>query len=263
MILIDSHAHINDDAFDADRDEVIQKSFAAGLSHIIEIACEAPEWQPAIDLSAKYAGKIYPVCGMHPIMASAFRPSDLPVLTNYINMDIVKAVGEIGLDYFYEESSSKSIQNEVFETMLNLAAGVKKPIVLHCRKGKQEADFTAYEDLFARLRSASLNGGIMHCFSGRYEDAKRALDLGLLIGVTGIVGYKKNNDLRETFKKIGLNHLVVETDCPYLPPQSKRGKRNDPSNIPEIAQDLALVLGEPLTKVADTTTQNTMQIFKL
>lgn len=263
MIFIDSHAHINDEAFDQDQDEVIEKSFAAGLSHIIEIACEAPEWQPALDLTARYSGKIYPVCGVHPIMANSFKKEDLPILKNYLNMDIVRAVGEIGLDYFYEDSSPKNVQNHVFEVMLNLAGEVKKPVVLHCRKGKEDADYSAYTDIFTTLKKANLHGGIMHCFSGRYEDAAAALDLGMLIGVTGIIGYKKNNDLRETFKKVGLKHLVVETDCPYLPPQSKRGNRNDPSNIPEIAKNLAAVLGKSLTKVANTTTQNTMQVFKL
>ncbi|MDR0952641.1 MAG: TatD family hydrolase, partial [Elusimicrobiota bacterium] len=139
----------------------------------------------------------------------------------------------------------------------------KKPIILHCRKGAGEEDFSAYEDLFALLKNAPLNGGIMHCFSGRYIDATRALDHGFLIGATGIIGYKKNNDLRESFKKIGLKNIVVETDCPYLPPQSKRGKRNEPANIPEIAATLAEILGEPLSRVADITTQNTTNIFKL
>jgi TatD DNase family protein len=200
---------------------------------------------------------------MHPILAGEFNPEDLSVLKKYVQMPQVRAVGEIGLDYFYKDSSSKQVQNEVFEAMLNLADEVKKPIVLHCRKGKEEADFSAYGDLFASLKTVSLNGGIMHCFSGRYEDAVKTLDLGFLIGVTGIIGYKKNNDLRETFKKVGLKHLVVETDCPYLPPQSKRGKRNDPSNIPEIAADLAAAVGENLAKTADITTQNTMRVFKL
>lgn len=263
MIFIDSHAHINDAAFNEDREEIIQKSFDAGLSHIIEIACEPDEWQPSVELSKKYSGKIYPVCGMHPIMAASFKEEHLPVLKEYLNMNIVRAIGEIGLDYAYEDSSPKEIQKQVLSQMLSLAKEIKKPIIVHCRKGKEEADYSAYEDLFADLKDASFNGGIMHCFSGRYQDAVRALDLGLLIGVTGIVGYKKNNDLRETFKKVGLKHLVVETDCPYLPPQSKRGKRNDPSNIPEIASNLADVLGEPLAKTADITTQNTMGIFKL
>ncbi|MDR1684622.1 MAG: TatD family hydrolase, partial [Elusimicrobiota bacterium] len=223
MVFIDSHAHINDPAFDVDRDEVIQNAFAAGLSHIIEIACEPGEWQSGITLAEKYKNKIYPVCGLHPIAAAQFKETHLPVLKTFLQSPLTRAVGEIGLDYFYEDSSPKQTQRQALDAMLALAAEVKKPVVLHCRKGKEENDFSAYKDLFAALKTANLQGGVMHCFSGRYEDAKAALDLGLLIGVTGIVGYKKNNDLRETFKKIGLNYLMLETDCPYLPPQSKRG----------------------------------------
>lgn len=263
MIFIDSHAHVNDPAFDADRAEVIQKSFNAGLSHIMEIACEPQEWQPAVKLCAEYKNKIYSVGGIHPIYAKAMNEENLKELRTFLALPEVRAVGEIGLDYAYEDESPKDIQNNTFETMLQLAAEVKKPIVLHCRKTNEADDFSAYDDMFALLKKASFNSGIMHCFSGRYSDAVQALDSGLLIGINGIIGYKKNDDVRETVKKIGLKYLVVETDCPYLPPQSKRGKRNDPSNIPEIAGTLADVLALPLSKVADITTQNTMQIFKL
>lgn len=263
MVFIDSHAHINDPAFDADRDEIIKKSFAAGLSHIIEIGCEQPEWRPAIDLCAKYPNKIYCALGMHPIMAKDFKEEFLPELKNLLQMPVARAVGEIGLDYAYEETTPKNIQHKVLETMLALAAQIKKPLVLHCRKSAAANDYGAYDDLFAALKNYTGPGGVMHCFSGRYEDAVKALDMGFLIGITGIVGYKKNIDLRETFKKIGLKYLMVETDCPYLPPQSKRGKRNDPSLIPEIASDLAAAIGEPLYKTVDITTQNAAELFKL
>ena len=263
MIFIDSHAHVNDPAFNEDRAEIIEQSFAAGLSHILEIGCEQDEWQPALDLCQKYPGKIYCALGMHPIMAKDFKEDYLPQLKNFLALPAARAVGEIGLDYAYEDSSPKPVQMCVLEHMLALAKEIQKPLVLHCRKGAAESDFSAYTDLFAILKKASFRGGIMHCFSGRYEDAVKALDIGLLIGVTGIVGYKKNNDLRETFKKVGLKNLVLETDCPYLPPQSKRGKRNDPSNIPEIAKDLAAALGEPLSKTADITTENTIKIFNM
>ena len=263
MIFIDSHAHVNDPAFDADRPAVIQNAFSAGLSHIIEIGCEVDEWQPALDLCAQYPAKIFCALGMHPIMAKNFNAEHLPQLKTFLQNPLVRAVGEIGLDYPYEDSTPKQKQREVFEAMLALAAEIKKPLVLHCRKAAAENDYGAYDDLFAMLKNASFSGGIMHCFSGRYDDAKKALDTGLLIGVTGIVGYKKNNDLRDTFKKIGLNYLTLETDCPYLPPQTKRGKRNAPAYIPMIAQDLAAALGRPLSEVAEITTQNTAKIFKL
>ena len=263
MTFIDSHAHINDPAFDGDRAAVIAAAWAAGLSHILEIGCEPDEWQPALDLAAKYPGKIYPVCGMHPIMAKDFAPRHLAELKEFLDKPLVCAVGEIGLDYAYEHSTPIPVQQEVFGQMLVLGEKVKKPLVLHCRKAPAEGDWRAYDDLFAMLGKGSYAGGVMHCFSGRYEDAAKALDMGFLIGVTGIVGYKKNTDLRETFKKVGLKYLMVETDCPYLPPQSLRGKRNEPSFIPQIAADLAVALGEPLGRVADITTQNCRDLFKI
>ncbi|MDR1123528.1 MAG: TatD family hydrolase [Elusimicrobiota bacterium] len=263
MRLIDSHAHINDAAFDADRAAVINRAFDAGLSHIIEIGCEENEWQPALDLAAAYPEKIYCALGLHPIRAKDFK-EDFPArLKTLLAAPAARAVGEAGLDYAYLESSPKEIQHYVFEVMLKLAAEVQKPIVLHCRKATAENDYSAYDDMFALLKNANCAGGIMHCFSGRWQDAVKALDMGFLLGVTGIVGYKRNANLRETFKKAGLKNLVVETDCPYLPPQSKRGKRNEPANIPEIAADLAAAVGETLAKTADITTQNTMRVFKL
>ena len=263
MRLIDSHAHINDEAFDADRAEAIKRAFDAGLSHIIEIGCEESEWRPALDLAAAYPRQIYCALGLHPIQAKTFK-EDFPArLKTLLANPAARAVGETGLDYAYLESSPKETQHYVFEAMLKLTAEVEKPLVLHCRKAAAENDFAAYEDLFALLKNAGYAGGIMHCFSGRWQDARRALDMGFLLGVTGIVGYKRNADLRETFKKAGLKNLVLEPDCPYLPPQSKRGKRNEPANIPEFAADLAAVTGENIIKVADITTQNTMRVFKL
>jgi TatD DNase family protein len=263
MRLIDSHAHINDVAFDADRGDAITRAFSAGLSHIIEIGCEDNEWQAALDLTAKYPDKIYCTLGLHPINAKDFKEDFSARLKTLLANPAARAVGEAGLDYAYLESSPKEIQHYVFEVMLKLAGEVKKPLVLHCRKTAAENDFTAYDDLFVMLKNATHAGGIMHCFSGRWQDADKALDMGFLLGVTGIVGYKRNADLRETFRKAGLKNLVVETDCPYLPPQSKRGKRNEPANIPEIAADLAAATGENLTKVADITTQNAMRVFKI
>lgn len=263
MNFIDSHTHINDPAFDADRAQIIQKSFDAGLSHIVEIGCEEQEWQPAVALSQKYEGKIYPVCGMHPIYAKTLTKENSAILETFLNNPLVKAVGEIGLDYAYLHESSKEIQQEVFLQMLTLSQQYKKPVVLHCRKTNEAEDFSAYDDManiFKQKPSAA--GGIMHCFSGRYSDAVWALDNGLLIGINGIIGYKKNEDLRQTIKKIGAKYLVVETDCPYLPPQSKRGQRNDPSNIPEIAATTADILGITLSALADITTQNTRDLFK-
>ena len=265
MEFTDSHAHLNDSAFDGDRKEIIQQCFVAGVHKIAEIACEVNEWQPVLDLSNAYEGKIFPVCGIHPDYASSLTEENFKTLENYLLKPEVKALGEIGLDYneYDEQPKDRKLQQEVFSRQLSLAAKVNLPIVLHCRKSRQAQDFSVYEDMFAILKNSVFTGGIMHCFSGRERDAFRALDMGYKLGINGIIGYKRNDDLRALIKKVGLKYLLLETDCPYLPPQSKRGQRNSPVNIPEIALSVAEITGEPLFKVAEVTTQNTYTVYKL
>ena len=260
---IDSHAHLNDEAFNEDREQIISACFNAGVKQMIEIACEVQEWQQALDLCKKYQGQIYAAASIHPINAEQLTEESFEELEKYLSIDVFRAVGEIGLDYFYEDSSPRFLQQKVFEKQLTLAQNIQKPIILHCRKGKAEQDFSAYEDMFYALKKYNLSGGVLHCFSGRKEDAYRALDLGFYIGINGIIGYKRNEDLRQIIKQIGLKYLLLETDCPYLPPQSKRGQRNSPVNIPEIAQNLADVLGKNINEVADITTQNAKAFYNI
>jgi TatD DNase family protein len=261
MHFIDSHAHINDEAFNEDRENVVKKSFAAAVSKIIEIACRPREWLPALALCAKYEGKFFAAAGVHPIYAKDFNKENLEELKRTLLNEKIRAVGEIGLDYAWEEISPKALQAKVFEQMLELACISGKPIIIHCRKVNAPGDYAVYDDLFAILKNFKFNGGIFHCFGGRYQDAKKASDMGFKLGINGTIGYKKNDDLRETVAKIGLKRITLETDCPYLPPQTKRGKRNDPSNIPEIALNLAGVLGLPLEEIAKITTENTENLF--
>lgn len=265
MEFTDSHAHLNDSAFDGDRKEIIEQCFKAGVNKIAEIACEVAEWQPALDLSAAYPGKIFPVCGIHPDYAATLTDEKFKELEDFLLKPEVKALGEIGLDYneYEGEPKDRKLQQDIFARQLVLAAKVNLPVVLHCRKSRDAQDFSAYEDMFAILKNSAFTGGIMHCFSGRQQDAFRALDMGCKLGINGIIGYKRNDDLRAIIKKAGLKYLLLETDCPYLPPQSKRGQRNSPVNIPEIAQTVAEVTGEPLFKVAEVTTENTCNIYKL
>ena len=263
ITFIDSHAHLNDEAFNEDREQVINACFEAGVKQMVEIACETDEWQPAVELCEKYKGQIYAAAAIHPINAEQFTDESFEDLKHYLTSDIFKAVGEIGLDYFYEDSSPRPLQQEVFEKQLDLAQNIRKPIILHCRKGKDQQDYSAYEDMFFALKKYNLSGGILHCFSGRKEDAYRALDMGFYLGINGIIGYKKNDDVRQIIKQVGLKYLLLETDCPYLPPQSKRGQRNSPVNIPEIAQTLSDILGKNINEVADITTQNAKAFYNI
>ncbi|MGB2578477.1 TatD DNase family protein [Elusimicrobium simillimum] len=261
--LIDSHAHMTDPAFDADRDAVIEACVKNGVKNILEIGCDVPEWEPTLELAAKYKGIVYPVLGLHPSCGSNYSEDVLARLADLIVRPEVVAIGEIGLDYVHMSTAAEA-QKEIFTNILGFTKTVNKPIVLHARKNNDPEDWGVYGDMFSILKSSWMpgkTGGVLHCFSGLYEHAAAALDMGLKLGINGIITYKKNNDLRETLKKVGLKNILLETDCPYLPPQSIRGQRNSPLSIPEIATFIADYLGVTVAQVADTTTENSKKMF--
>ncbi len=266
MEFIDSHAHLNDPAFDQDRDLLLTYTLPkASLSASIEIGCSPEEWQPALELAKKYPSFVYAVLGVHPEYASAYQAEQAVQLQALLKNPLAVAVGEIGLDYTCLEQSPKEQQLSIFTTMLLLANQTCKPIVLHIRR--QGEDYQVYEDCFTLLKhhfkanSQTAYPGVLHCFCARYEEAKKALDQGFLLGINGCFTYKKNEYIREAVKKAGLDKIILETDCPYLSPQGKRGQRNDPSNIPLIAQWTADYLGVSVEKLAEITTQNTKKLY--
>lgn len=266
--LADSHAHIGDNAFDKDRADIVSRSIASGVSLIVEIGCTPEEWEPVIELAEQYPQNIYACLGFHPIYADTYNKEQAERLQKLLEHKKIVALGEVGLDYDHS-NATQEFQREVFVKMLELANNANLPLVLHCRKSPEPEDFSAYTDLLDLIeKNHKANShrkfqGILHCFSGRLEDANRAIKLSFLIGVNAIIGYKgkKNNPLRETIKKIGIENIVLETDCPYLPPQSKRGERNEPSYIPEIAQTVADILNITTKQVADITTKNVREVY--
>lgn len=267
MELIDSHAHLNDPAFDADRNEIIARLPQEGVTLSVEIGCAPDEWQPALDLAAQFPAQICAVLGVHPEYAPKLTPTGISKLENLLTDKNNVAVGEIGLDYTCLDVANKTLQQDVFTQMLGLANKARLPVVLHVRR--EGEDYAAYEDTFAALKrnwtpvSGRPHAGVLHCFCARYEEAKKALDYGLLLGINGCFTYKKNEYIREAVKKAGADKIIFETDCPYLSPQGKRGTRNDPSNIPLIAQFTADYLNVPLEEMADITTRNARELYGL
>lgn len=258
---------MNDEAFNPDRDAVIEKSFNRGISKLVEIACSAKEWEPAGALCAKYPSQIYACFGIHPGYSEELCPENLAKLEQHLKKSVSKGLGEIGLDYYWD-AGKKEQQTLLLEAMISLSNRLGLVSVFHARSGKDAKNDSAYADLSALLKNkwnyapkGKKFRGILHCFSGVWEDAGAALDLGLALGVNGTFTYKKNDELREIVKKAGLENIVFETDCPYLPPQSARGLRNDPSYIPEIAAAAAGYLGVTVGKAADVTTGNAYEIF--
>ncbi len=267
MQFIDSHAHLNDPAFDADRDQLLAQTLPqAGIIHSVEIGCAPEEWNPSLELAHKYPALVSTVLGIHPEYAVKLTGEHLRKLPALLNETACRAVGEIGLDYTCLDIASKEQQAQVFSQMLGLANQTQKPIVLHVRR--EGEDYAAYEDTFHTLKhewrpAGGDYPGVLHCFCARYEEAKRALDMGLLLGINGCFTYKKNEYIREAVKKAGADKIILETDCPYLSPQGKRGQRNDPSNIPLIAQFVADYLNMPLNQLAKLTTRQTKALYRL
>ncbi len=268
MQFIDSHAHLTDPAFDTDRTHLLSTVLPqAGLIHSMEIGCAPEEWQTALTLAEAYPALVHTVLGVHPEYARSFSPTQQTRLTALLAQPQAVAVGETGLDYTCLDLAGKDDQHRIFAQQISLADQTALPLVLHVRRNGE--DYSVYDDTFALLthswarRSRTHYPGVLHCFCARYEEAKKAVDLGLLLGINGCFTYKKNEYIRQAVKKIGLEHVVLETDCPYLSPQGKRGTRNDPSNIPLIAQWLADYLDEPVERVAEQTTLHTKKLYGL
>lgn len=268
MEWIDSHAHLLDPAFEADREDLLTRVLpAAHIIKSVEIGCAPQEWQPALDLATHYPQLVSAVIGVHPEYAPLFTPQLLPVYQQLLQDKRVGAVGEVGLDYTCLDVSSKEQQQALFVQMIACADQVQKPLVLHVRR--EGEDYAAYADCFAALdrewqqHTSRPYSGVLHCFCARYEEAKQALDRGMLLGINGCFTYKKNEYIREAVKKAGADKIILETDCPYLAPQGKRGTRNDPSNIAQIAQFVADYLEVPLDKLAQLTTAQTKKLYGL
>lgn len=267
MQFIDSHAHLCDPAFDADREQTVARVLEAGVTKFIEIACQIDEWDAGLAFAQKYPANCAVALGIHPEFARTWSPQQHTRLAQMLKDSRAVAVGEIGLDYVYLHESDKDTQTRVFEQMLTLANTVQKPIVLHVRReGQDNEPYIRTFDMlkhFWKPAPTLKKPGVLHCFSAEYDIAKQALDQGLLLGINGCFTYKKNEYIREAVKKAGADKLVLETDCPYLSPQGKRGTRNDPSNIPLIGQWVADYLNMPVKKLAKITTQNALDLYEI
>lgn len=255
----DTHTHLGDAQFASDRDAVLTRAQNAGVGQIVEIADAPAEWAPALALCR---ARPFLRCslGLHPYYASDFSPELLKDLEEKVRLPEVVAVGEIGLDYVKSEIP-RDVQRRTFETLLSAAKNWNLPVVIHCRG--------AFEDLLPILKNiypaAPVENrfwGVIHCFSGGKEEALVCARAGFALGADGPITYPKNEPLREAFRAAGVAAAVLETDCPYLPPQSSRGKRNEPALLVEIAAKLAEVYGMPLEELARITTDNGRALFR-
>jgi TatD DNase family protein len=257
MDLIDSHAHIDFPQFAEDRDAMLDRARAAGVNTLLAIGTgPGPE---KLDAALPYAEQhdwIYTSVGIHPHEAKEVTPAHLAELERLSRHLKVIAWGEIGLDYFYDHSP-RDVQAKVFSQQMALAHAAKLPIIIHCR----DAWSDCLDQLDREWRATGI-GGILHCFTGTLEDAKRGIDLGFMISFAGNSTYPKAQNLRDVAKALPLENILIETDAPYLAPQPWRGKRNEPAYVAEVARVLASVRNLPPDEMAAATAENFRRFFR-
>ncbi len=258
MELIDSHAHIDFPQFAEDRDAMLERARAAGVSTLLAIGTgPGPEKLDAALPFAEQYDWIYTTVGIHPHEAKEATPQHLDQLARLAKHPKVIAWGEIGLDYFYDHSP-RDVQHRVFREQMALAREAKLPIIIHCR----DAWSDCLDLIEENWRSSGL-GGILHCFSSTLEDARHGIEMGFLISFAGNSTYPKTQNLRDIAKTLPLENLLIETDAPYLAPQPYRGKRNEPAYVVEVARMLASVRNLPAEEFAAATAANFRRFFRL
>jgi TatD DNase family protein len=263
-MFIDSHAHLDGKQFDSDRELVIARAREAGVQTIVAIGNgEGPE---QVDCGIRLAEKydfIYATLGIHPHEARLADEAAYRKMERLAKHPKVIAWGEIGLDYYYDHSP-RDVQKEVFTRQMELAAVPKLPIVIHCRPS--EASDNAWDDCLRLMReqwAAKGLGGILHCFTGNWPQAKSALDMGFMISFAGNLTFPKAQQIRDAALEVPLERMLIETDSPYLAPVPHRGKRNEPAFVKETARKLGELRGLSAEEVGHQTTRNFYNFFKL
>lgn len=254
-MFIDTHAHLNARQFAEDVDLVIEQARANGVNTMIVVGFDKETITGAVELARKYAD-IYAVIGWHPVDASECTDVDLLWIEELAADEKVVAIGEIGLDYYWDKSS-KACQDSILRKQIRLAKKLDLPIVIHNRD--------ATGDLIKVLKEeeASTVGGVMHCFSGSIETAKQCLDMNFYISIAGPVTFKNAKQLKEVAAYVPMDRLLIETDCPYLTPHPFRGKRNEPAYVRFVAEEIAYIRQVPVAAIAQATTANAKRIFRI
>lgn len=255
-MLIDTHAHLDSDAFDADRADVIARALAAGVERMIAVATHATSAEQCLALAAQYP-QVYASVGIHPNYPQQLNDAEWQRIVTLAKLPRVVALGETGLDRHWHDTPF-DVQQEFFARHLRLSRETGLPVIIHTR----ECD----ADALAMLREEFTRGpihGVMHSFSGEAATAVECVQMGLHISFAGMVTYKKNDALRAIAQAVPDDRLLTETDCPYLSPEPKRGKRNEPANVVHTAACLAQVRGITAERLAELTSDNARRLFRL
>jgi TatD DNase family protein len=258
MELIDSHAHIDFPQFAEDRDAMLDRARAAGVTTLLAIGTgPGPEKLDSALPFAEQHDWIYATVGIHPHEAKEVTSSHLDELAKLAEHPKVIAWGEIGLDYFYDHPP-REMQQKVFRDQMEVAKQANLPIIIHCRDAWSDC-----LDILEEVWRPTGLGGILHCFSSTIEDARRGIEMAFLISFAGNSTYPKTQNLRDVAKALPLEKLLIETDAPYLAPQAYRGNRNEPAYVAEVARTLASVRNLSPDELAAATSENFRRLFRL
>ena len=263
-MFVDSHAHLDGKQFDSDREEVIARAREAGVRTIVAIGNGdgPPNLDAGVLLAERYPF-MYATIGIHPHEARLADDAAYLTMERLARHPKVIAWGEIGLDYYYDHSPRET-QKQVFTRQMELAAAANLPIIIHCRPSDGSDD--AWEDCLGLIQSqwaANGVGGILHCFTGTWPQAKRALDMGFMISFAGNMTFPKAQQIRDAALEVPLDRMLIETDAPYLAPVPHRGKRNEPAFVKETARRLGELRGLSMEEVGERTSRNFYNFFKL
>ncbi len=252
-MLFDTHAHLNDRAFDTDREELLAGFAARGVSYVLNAGCDLESSRQVIAMAENYPW-LYAAVGSHPDAADEVNEALIGEYRRLSQQEKVKAIGEIGLDYHYEDIP-REIQQKAFRMQMALAQEVNLPVIVHERE--------AHEDGMAIVKEFPGVTGVFHCYSGSAEMARQLVDLGWYIGFTGVLTFKNARKAVETAASIPLDRIVLETDCPYMAPEPFRGKRNDPGYLPKMAEKLAEIRGISIEEATAATTENAKRLYRI
>lgn len=254
MIITDTHTHLYSEQFDDDRVEVIERALAAGVTRFFIPAIDSSYTKSMYALESRYPNNMFLMTGLHPSHVKADYLDELAHIKEQLNSREFVAIGEIGIDLYWDRSTLK-LQQEMFKLQIQLAKQYRLPVVIHCRD--------AFDEVFQILEEekGSELFGIFHCFTGNLEQAQKAISFNMKLGIGGVVTFK-NGKIDQFLKQISLDHIVLETDAPYLAPVPYRGKRNESSYILNVLEKLSDIYSMSSNEIASITTKNSKSIFK-
>ena len=253
-MIIDTHAHYDDEAFDTDREALLTSMYDGGIEKIVNVCASVGSFQDTVDLMEKYPF-IYGAVGIHPDDADKMTQDTLDEIRRLSHMDKMVAIGEIGLDYYWPENPDRDLQKKCFRDHMALAQELGLPVIVHDRE--------AHQDAMAIVREFPQVRGVFHCYSGAVEDAKMLVRLGWSLSFTGVITFKNARKAPEVIAALPEDRIMIETDSPYLAPVPNRGKRNDSRNLIYIRDRIAEIRGTTPEHVEEFTTRNALRFFGL